>query len=91
MDIDDGGPVFGLFKKCGEVAISEGGLSRRDWFATFAPEPSKETIEYAAEADRMANPHGDSYKPPRRGIAEIITDYKFRYADAMIAASKKTS
>ena len=29
----DGGPAFGKFIKCGEVAISEGGLTVRDWFA----------------------------------------------------------
>lgn len=87
--IDHGGYVFPTFTKVGSVGASEGGLTRRDWFATFAPEPDPANIQIESRADALANPHGDSHKPKRRSTLEIITDLKFAYADAMIARSKK--
>jgi hypothetical protein len=68
-----------------------GGMDMRQWFATFAPEPTKEEINEQWELDKIRNPHGESHKPKRRSRLEIITDLKFEYADAMIAASKRSS
>lgn len=33
---DDGGPIFPVFKKAGDLEMSEGGLTVRDYFATQA-------------------------------------------------------
>ena len=82
--IDDGGPVF----PSGDY-VGNDGLSRRDWFATFAPLPSEDAVKFHLEHDRAANPHGDSYKPSRRTVIEIIADLRFEYADAMIEAARK--
>lgn len=30
---DNGGPAFGEFEKCGDLAVRRGGLSLRDYFA----------------------------------------------------------
>ena len=62
------------------------GMSLRDWFATHAPEPSKEAVEVQMQSDHHRNPHGDSYKPKRRSTALIVAQLKYEYADAMLAA-----
>jgi hypothetical protein len=72
-----------------EVIAPVDGMSLRDYFAIRAPEPTKEQIESAAESDRLANPHGDSHKPPRRSRLEIIAHYKYAYADAMLQERAK--
>lgn len=76
--------VFPTFVKAGEAAIAEGGMLLRDWFATFAPEPTKEDIAREDEKDRLANPHDDNYKPVRRSRLQIIADVKYAYADVMM-------
>lgn len=57
-----------------------------DWFATFAPEPTKEEIEYEMQQDKLKNPHNDSYKPKRRSKVEIICELRYKYANEMIKA-----
>jgi hypothetical protein len=79
-DLNDGGPVF-------PNSLTSLGLSRRDWFATFAPAPTKEEIDFEYTRDKNLNVHGDSYKPPRRSHLEILTDLRYKFADAMIVAS----
>lgn len=61
------------------------GMELRDWFATFAPEPSSKYITQQMESDRAANPHNDYHKTKRRSRLEIIADAKYAYADAMMA------
>jgi hypothetical protein len=82
-DLNDGGPAFPnpLLSSLGL------GLSRREWFATFAPDPTKEQIDFEYERDKNLNIHGDSYKPSRRTHLEILTDLRYKFADAMIVAS----
>lgn len=65
------------------------GMELRHWFATFAPEPTEEELKHQFEVDRARNPHGDSYKSPRRSKLEVIADLKYAYADAMVRASEK--
>lgn len=65
------------------------GLTLLEWYATFAPEPDPSDVAEEYERDKTANPHGDSYKPKRRGKAEIIADLKFQYAEAMVKASEQ--
>ena len=48
------------------------GMTLRDWFATFAPQPNDDTIALHERMDRERNPHNDSYKPKRRSRAEIV-------------------
>jgi hypothetical protein len=57
-----------------------------DWFATFAPEPTKEQIQSEIERERLANPYNDSYKPKRRSNLEIICDLKYEYGHQMMMA-----
>ena len=38
MSKDNGGPAFGEFQQVGEVAIRDGGISIRDYFAVRASE-----------------------------------------------------
>lgn len=46
------------------------GISRREWYATFAPEPSlMNDVLPILERERLANPHNDSYKPRRKQLA----------------------
>ena len=68
---------------------ADNGMELRDWFATFAPEPTEDQVKYQLQSDHTRNPHGDSYKPKRRSTLEIIADLKYAYADAMVAASAK--
>lgn len=49
-----------------------------------APEPSKEAIRLSMQMDQQKNPHNDSYKPALRSEQQIIADYKFDYAQAMV-------
>ncbi len=57
-DKPTGGPAFGKFIKRGEVAISEGGLTVRDWFAgqalTFIQRASTDQ-QLAADAYEIAD------------------------------------
>jgi hypothetical protein len=82
--IDTGGPVFPHAQR------TEQGLTRRDWFATFAPEPTPEAVGNEELRDRTANPHGDTYKPSRRSLTEIRADLRYKHADEMIAAGKRS-
>lgn len=86
----DGGPAFpfaAVFAPDG-TGYSDGapGMSLRDYFAIHAPEPTKEQIEQVGERERLANPHGDTYKPRRRGWTEIACSLRYEWADAMLAA-----
>ena len=66
-----------------------GGITVRDWFATFAPAPTVEEVNAEGERDKLANPHGDSYKPKRRSSAEIRAELLYRYADSMLAERER--
>ena len=82
--IDDGGPAFP------EDGVSTPGMSLRDYFAIHAPPPKDSDIEFQGKLDHQANPHGDSYKPKRRNLQEIIADLRYAFADAMIARRSVT-
>lgn len=58
----------------------------RDEMAMRAPMPTEGAIKFEADADRMANPHGDTYKPARRSVLEIEWDLRYAWADAGVAA-----
>ena len=69
----------------GKLLQAEDGMELRDWFATFAPEPTEAYIGAQSELDRAKNPHGDTYRRQRRTREEIVADYKYTYADAMMS------
>lgn len=60
---DNGGPAFGEFKQLGQVAVKEGGMTLRDYFAAKAmeayliakPTDRPEMIDVAATAYAMAD------------------------------------
>lgn len=83
----DGGPAFPFVLK--EHGAGEPGMTLRDYFAIHSPEPTKESVNVEAEKDRLANPHGDTYKPRRRSQAEIVAALRYAYADAMLEALKR--
>ncbi len=84
--IDDGGPAFPCEGGVDSGLYAAPGMSLRQWFATHAPEPSAEDVQYQMQRDINVNPHNDYHKPPRRGKLQIIAELKYAYADAMIAA-----
>lgn len=65
------------------------GMSLRDYFAIHGPEPRKEDIEFVMNREKAANPHGDNYKPRRRGWNEIRIALRWEFADAMLAQRSK--
>ena len=79
---NDGGPAFPF--EWSPQSIH--GISLRDWFATFAPEPKESDVEFQHDMDRRRNPHGDYTKPKIREIGLIKAQLRFKYADAMLEA-----
>ncbi len=78
---DEGGGAF----PCGE----EFGMTLRDWFATFAPEPSDAYIDSEKAFDAGNNRYNELGKPPLRGSRQIRAEARFEWADAMLAARAK--
>lgn len=66
-----------------------GGMTLRDYFAAKAPEASEDWLKMQMEQDRMANPHGDSYKPARRTVLQLRAEWRYAYADAMLKARQQ--
>ena len=58
-------------------------------FAMNAPSPTDNEISLQMKFDINKNPHNDDYKPKRRTADEIIAEYKFKYARAMLTESQK--
>jgi hypothetical protein len=64
-------------------------LTVLDYFAIHRPEPSKDAVDHEMERDKMANPHNDTYKPRRRGVAEIRADLRYAFASALLEAKQR--
>ena len=85
----DGGPAF---PACNEAAMNETmGMTLRDYFASKAPEPSEAWISVQRGIDRNRNPHNEPHKPAPRDDFQLIAEYKFAHADAMIKAREAAS
>ena len=55
MSKDNGGPAFGEFQKVGDVAMRDGGISIRDYFAAKAMQGMIAAVGYhRGEVDFMA-------------------------------------
>jgi hypothetical protein len=88
---DDGGPAFprapfDVNDYCGDGSP---GMSLRDWFAGEAPEPPEWWFIQQTAEDRRINPHNDPHKTTPRSTLQLIAEWKYLYADAMIAQRKK--
>ncbi len=62
------------------------GMTLRDWFATFAPEPDGMHVASEIKYDHDNNPYNMPNKPPLRSRQQIRADARFAWADAMLAA-----
>lgn len=87
-DKDTGGQAFPNegFNGWGEPCQ---GMTLRDYFAATAPMPSDDWIRMQTQHDHTKNPYNESHKPKLRSTLEIISSYKFEYADAMLAERAK--
>lgn len=87
--IDTGGPAFPRAPVLATREDAQDGLSLLDFFAMNAPRPTRVAINSEVERDRMVNPHGDPYKPPRRGRSEIEWDLRYKWAAEGVAAKRR--
>ncbi len=76
--IDDDGPAFGSFAKCGDIALSEGGMTLRDYFA------SKALPSILAQEDGGIQSHSAQIERNTEAWAKDA----YRIADAMLKARK---
>lgn len=67
----------------------EYGMDLRDYFAAHAPNPDENYITMHQSMDHNRNPNNDPDKHKRRSKIQIIAEYKFEYADAMMKAREK--
>ena len=86
---NDGGPAFPQNDAAVNRANNEAGMSLRDWFAGRAPAPSESWLSLQHSIDRQRNPHNDDYKPPLRSDLELDAEWRYRWADAMLARRAK--
>lgn len=93
--IDDGGPAFPTHftlpmgpDNLPGVSVLQG-MTLRDYFACHAPEPTQADISTIWESEKLANPHNDTYKPPRRSPREIVAALRYRWADDMLKAREQ--
>ena len=99
--IEDGGAAFPTFAKAGDCALSEGGLTARDWFAGQAPDapdwfehPGHPVYPRAKSINAAGAPAYDDgvIEEYRRGVQRWNlareAAWRFSYADAMLAARK---
>lgn len=71
MNKNDGGPAFGGFEKVGDIAVREGGISMRDYFA------AKALNGYLASMSEDSEPSE---------VASTIAEHCYKLADAMLKA-----
>ena len=81
----DGGPAYP--ESCNGQIIPSPRL--RDWFAVQAPEATEEWITLQLSSDRNKNPHNDNYLPRLRSRLKVAIDWKWEYADAMLAERER--
>ncbi len=84
--VGDGGPAYPV-QDCGAWQCF--GMSLRDWFATFAPQPTTSDIEHERQMDRARNPYNEGNKPPLRTYPQIVAALRYEYADSMLAERAK--
>lgn len=88
--INDGGPAFpreAYVNPHGvEIRIGSDGMTLRDWFAGQAPDVPNWWLEMQRNIDRQRNPLGEPHKPAPREYLQLLAEWRWAYADAMLAA-----
>lgn len=97
MSKENGGPAFpqpiaNAGKGAGLVSADEmfvGGMTLRDYFAAKAPECPSNYLTTQRGIDHGRNPYNEAHRPPLRSDLQIIAEWNFAYADAMLAERSK--
>lgn len=79
-EINNGGPAFPTLAVVGDAALSDGGLSVRDYFAAHAPISWQDAIKSIDCSEERFGPW------PESKIIERLVLLRNDYADAMLAA-----
>lgn len=77
-----GGPAFPTLAVVGTSAVSEGGITVRDYFATHAPDHIPDW--YMRDARGVAASKGDYAR-----LKDISMAWRWHYADLMLAEREK--
>ncbi len=81
MDMkNSGGPAFPTLAVVGDAALSDGGLTVRDYFAANCPITIKEAVDIANGLEVPFDTDRDL-----DGLLRFYADLRVRYADAMLA------
>jgi len=94
MSKDNGGPAFPQGKGAGDVWVTDGGMTLRDYFATVVDKDEYGELLYKHVTHDMAVSLAGP-KPASKGIDELDWHMKvraairYRMADAMIAERSK--
>lgn len=86
MSQDRSGSAFPYFHPFQDGSEASDGITKREWYATFAPLPTFQAVENEEKGDATGVPYGGT----KRTRAQIEADLRFKYADEMIAASQRT-
>lgn len=87
--INDGGPAFprnGMVYPNGQIEYPTEGMSLRDWFAGQA---SEQDIKHHQQFVQYERAYGENPKPAEPKFTR--EQARYRYADAMLAASANTN
>ena len=84
--INDGGPAFPTLMKCGDLVVSDGGMSLHDYFAAHCPITQPEAVEIANDLNVLIDAERNL-----EGLMRWYADLRVRYADAMLAARSAAS
>lgn len=80
---------IGMMDAKHQLTAAHPGMSLRDWFAGQAPNPSSGWIETRLRMEQAKNPHNEPDKHRPMTEPEVVAEYKFRFADAMLAEREK--
>lgn len=64
--------------------LEDSNFNIRDYFAAHAPEPPEWWVNLQIARDRNANPNNEYHKPKPREHVEILAQWAYEYADAML-------
>ena len=87
---DGGDPAFGRMARVGDVTVTDGGLTVRDWLAAHAPDATNETVERAIiYLDQRDQRDGKRPMPRHLAADEAHAYLRYVYADAMLRARRR--
>lgn len=91
MNKNDGGAAFPTLTVVGDVGMSEGGMTLRDYFAANAPVTgidANQSLLQQPDAARFASCDHDGAMPMPLIMKELVR-LRWEYADAMLAVREK--